>query len=291
VTRSTDISTPRPAEHAPGYKAIRFNLDWITRPLFGIMLAGAAVAAIFGGPPYIALFAIVASVAAAREYHRMVGEAVYGAGFFITSVAIAAALAAQVLWPHALIGVAIVALGALVIGVYALFARLLPLWQGFGPLYIGTAPLAMIVLRGQPHGAWIIIGMFLAIWATDTGALIIGNLIGGPRLWPALSPNKTWSGTLGAVATAAIVEAIYIAVLHGNPVFAGILGAAIAGVAHCGDLFESWIKRIFQRKDSGALIPGHGGVLDRIDSTLAAAPILAALVLFAGLNPLFGAQP
>jgi phosphatidate cytidylyltransferase len=219
-----------------------------------------------------------------------VGERVYGPAFFLAALALVVAFALQVAYPHTYYGWAVLGAGALVCGTTAALTRHLPLWHGLGPLYIGIAPLAMIYMRGFGDGAWIIIGMFLAVWATDTGALILGNLIGGPRLWPALSPNKTWSGTLGAVAVAAIVEAIYIAVLGGHPLPAALLGASIAGVSHCGDLFESWVKRVFQRKDSGAMIPGHGGVLDRIDSTLFAAPMLA-LGILAGLNPMFGAHP
>jgi len=289
VSRSSDISST-PAGDAPGYRAIRFNLDWITRPLFGIALAGGAVAAIFGGAPYIAAFGALAGIAAAREWHRMVGERVFGPSFFLASFVMIAALTAIVLWPHAYYGWAVLASGAVLVGAFAATAGQHPLWQGAGPLYIGIALLALVLLRGAPYGAWIIVGMFLAIWATDTGALIVGNLIGGPRLWPALSPNKTWSGTLGAIAIAAIVEAIYVAALGGSALLAGFYGALVAVVAHGGDLFESWVKRAFRRKDSGGLIPGHGGVLDRIDSTLLTAP-LVALAVAVGFNPLFGAHP
>ncbi len=282
---------PHPADHAPGFRAIRFNADWITRPLFGILLAGAAVAAIFGGAPYIAALGALAGAAALREYHRMVGEKVFGPSFFLSTVALAAALAATVLWPQAYFGWAILAAGAGIVALSTAVIGQRPLWQGAGPLYVGIALLALVELRGAPHGAFIIVGMFLAIWATDTAALIVGNLVGGPKLWPSLSPNKTWSGTLGAVAVAAVVEAIYIAALGGNAVEGGLYGAAIGVVAHGGDLAESWVKRVFQRKDSGGMIPGHGGVLDRIDSTLLAAPVVAAFVLIAGFNPMFGAHP
>jgi len=287
VTRSGHISAPS----APGYRAVRFNLDWITRPLFGIALAALATAAIFGGAPYIAAAAALAGIAAAREWHRMVGEPVFGPAFFLSSIFLVAALAAAVIWPHTLAGWAILAGGAFATAIYAAAVKLRPLWHGFGPLYIGVALLALVTLRGAPQGAFVIVGMFIAIWSTDTGALIVGNLVGGPRLWPSLSPNKTWSGTLGAIAIAAMVEAIYVAILGGNAIEGGLYGAAIAVIAHCGDLFESWVKRVFQRKDSGGIIPGHGGMLDRIDSTLLTAPLVAAAVLLAGLNPLFGAHP
>jgi phosphatidate cytidylyltransferase len=138
---------------------------------------------------------------------------------------------------------------------------------------------------------WIILGVFLVVWAADTGALVAGKVLKGPKLAPVLSPNKTWSGTLGGVAAAAAVEAIFIAVLGGSAWRAALYGAGLAVVAHAGDLFESFVKRRFHRKDSGTMIPGHGGVLDRIDSMLAAALGVALLVLVLGADPLFGASP
>ena len=261
------------------------------RPLFGGALAAIVVAAIFGGAPYIALAAGLAGIASAREWHRMIGERVFGPTFFIASIAIAAALVAQVLWPHTYYAWGVLGLGAVVAVAYAASSSQPALWHGLGPLYIGTAMLCLLLLRGLPNGAWVIVGMFVAIWATDTGALIVGNLVGGPRLWPVLSPNKTWAGTLGGIAVAAIVEAVYVGFLGGHPVFAGFLGAGIGLVAVGGDLFESWMKRKFQRKDSGGLIPGHGGMLDRIDSTLFVAPVLALIVMMTGFSPMLGAHP
>jgi phosphatidate cytidylyltransferase len=289
VKRLASITAP--ADNAPGYRGITLNWDWVTRPLFGGVLAALVVAATFGGAPYVALYAAIAGVAAAREWHRMVGEPVFGPIFFVTSATLVAALVAAVLWPETVVGWAILAAGALAAAGLAAARGALPVWHGIGPLYIGIAMLAAVALRGVPDGAWIIIGVFLAIWATDTGALFSGNLIGGPKLWPALSPNKTWAGTLGGIIAAAVIESVYVGILGGDIVPAALLGGAIAVVAHCGDLFESWVKRTFQRKDSGGIIPGHGGVLDRIDSTLFAVPALTLAVFVAGLNPMFGAHP
>jgi phosphatidate cytidylyltransferase len=277
--------------HAPGIRGIKLNWDWVTRPLFGIALAVVTVVAVFGGVDYMAIFAAAIGVAGAREWHRMVTNRVFGPDFFVTSGAIVVALVTALAWPHSFIPWAVLAVGASVSFVRAI-ARLEPApWQGAGAIYLGGPMLALLQLRGAPHGAMIIVGLFVAVWATDTGALFCGNLIGGPKLWPALSPNKTWSGTLGGILAAAGAECAFVAFLGGHPLFGAVLGAVISIVAHGGDLFESWVKRVFQRKDSGNMIPGHGGVLDRVDSTLAAAPFLAALVLLAGLNPLFGVLP
>jgi len=279
------------ADHAPGYRGIKFNLDWVTRPLFGIALIAMVVAALYYGAPYVALFGAIAGIAGAREWHRLVGEPVFGPCFILSCVTLLAALGAAVVFPSKPYAWEILGSGAVLVGVLAAIRGQFIFWHGFGPIYLGLAGLALVVLRGQADGAWMIAGMFIAIWATDTGALFTGNLVGGPRLWPAISPSKTWAGTFGGIAAAAVCEAIYIRILGGNAIFAALFGAGIAVAAVLGDLFESWVKRVFQRKDSGGMIPGHGGVLDRIDSTLAVAPVLTALVIFAGLAPLFGAHP
>jgi phosphatidate cytidylyltransferase len=286
LNKAADI-VPAPA-NAPGMRGIKFNRDWITRPLFGIALAGITIAAIFGGALYVAILAGAIGLAAAREWHRMVTDHALGADFVVTSATIIAVLSAGLVWPHSVLPWLIMLAGALCSVLLARQQKAPLVWQGAGTAYLCIPLLALLLLRGAPHGAMILIALFIAIWMTDTGALIIGNLVGGARLWPALSPNKTWSGTLGGVLAAATAEALFVMLVGGHALTGIILGGGIAIVAHCGDLFESWVKRIFQRKDSGSMIPGHGGVLDRIDSTLAAAPCLSALVLIVGINPLFG---
>jgi phosphatidate cytidylyltransferase len=157
---------------------------------------------------------------------------------------------------------------------------------------LGIPSLAILTLRETPpHGAWLVGALFAVVWATDTGALVVGNLVGGPKLAPVLSPNKTWSGTIGGIIAAAIAESIFIAIIGGPADAAALFGAGLAVFAHLGDLFESWVKRRFHTKDSGGLIPGHGGVLDRIDSTLCAAVALTIAVFVFHLDPLFGASP
>jgi phosphatidate cytidylyltransferase len=105
---------------------------------------------------------------------------------------------------------------------------------------------------------------------------------------PVLSPSKTWAGTIGGSLTAAAIFAAFIWLLGGSAGEAALFGFVFSIAAHGGDLFESFVKRRFGIKDSGSLIPGHGGVLDRMDSTLAASAVMALLVFVAGLNPLFG---
>ncbi len=271
---------------------LRFSPDWITRPLFGALLAALVIIADFQGPPFLAVLVAFGALFAAREWHRMIWPQSYLFETAVSAVTIAFALSAITLWPHEPLAWLILAGGALVAFGSARLRGENALWQAGGVIYIGLPSVAFIATRAiAPEGAWLIMGLFLVVWATDTGALITGNLIGGPKIAPVLSPNKTWSGTLGGIAAAALVEAIYVGVIGGNPVLACVYGAGLSVIAHTGDFFESWVKRSFDRKDSGTLIPGHGGALDRIDSTLSTAVVFAALVLLFKLDPLFGAHP
>ena len=116
------------------------------------------------------------------------------------------------------------------------------------------------------------------MWATDIGAYLVGRTFGGPKLAPAISPNKTWSGAIGGLACGvggALLAARLLDVGF-SPVTILIAAAIVSIASQLGDLFESWWKRVFGVKDSGGLIPGHGGILDRIDGVLLASPVAAA---------------
>jgi phosphatidate cytidylyltransferase len=154
-------------------------------------------------------------------------------------------------------------------------------WLAFGLLYIGLAGLAMLHLRGDTAaGRGNVFFLFLVVWASDIGAYLAGRRFGGAKLAPAISPNKTWSGALGGLVSAMLVGLAAAAVIAPEGLAVGrvlLLAAVVAALAQLGDLFESWLKRRFNVKDSSALIPGHGGLLDRLDAVLAAAPAAALL--------------
>ena len=115
------------------------------------------------------------------------------------------------------------------------------------------------------------------MWASDSAAYFAGRLIGGPRLAPVISPNKTWAGSIGAMVGAAIAGAAAAKLLVGAALAPVFLGMALSIVAQAGDLFKSALKRKYGLKDSGNLIPGHGGIIDRVDGAVAAA-LAAAIV-------------
>jgi phosphatidate cytidylyltransferase len=276
-----------------------FNLDWITRPLFGLLLAGVAIAAAVQGGATFALFIAVGAIAGAREWHRMFADKDYLIPTAISALAIAGALASAVGIAGGRFADLAVALPFAVLAAGALLNLLAALLRGYsaraaaaGVIYLGVAALSLVLLRlSAPHALWLVLVLFAAVWATDTGALFLGNLIGGPKLAPVLSPNKTWAGFIGGIVCAGATAALMALGLRTAILPALGFGAFVAVAGHLGDLFESFAKRRAGRKNSGSLIPGHGGVLDRIDSTLFAAPAAAVLVLLAGFDPLAGLQP
>jgi phosphatidate cytidylyltransferase len=161
---------------------------------------------------------------------------------------------------------------------YGVFSRRLS--QGWGYAYIGIPAFALIVVdwAWDEHVFWL---MFV-VWATDIFAYFAGRGIGGPRLAPKISPNKTWAGLLGGMAGALVVGAVAGMLFEVQPAFL-YLGAPLALLAQLGDLYESSVKRRLGVKDSGAILPGHGGVLDRVDGLLPVS-VATLLILMATLG-------
>jgi phosphatidate cytidylyltransferase len=266
--------------------------EWPARAIFGTVLAASALgAAVAGGYVFAAFVALVTGVAA-REWHRMFSGARYALPIAATAVAIALAVGCAIALPGTFWPAGILVIGGMVAAVFASLSGSSPVWNGLGTLYLGVPALALVLLRtGLPSGLAATFVLFVAVWAADTGALLGGRLLRGPKLIPSLSPNKTWAGFLAGTLAAAASVGFYVAVIGGRPVEGGLIGVVLALAGHAGDLFESWLKRRVGRKNSGGLIPGHGGVLDRIDSILCAAPLAAFAVFVLGLDPLGGGHP
>jgi len=155
------------------------------------------------------------------------------------------------------------------------------LWLGVGAMYIIAASAALIWLRQyEVGGREIVFLVLISVWASDTGAYVLGSLIGGPRLAPFISPKKTWSGLVGGIVCAGGAGGVMIIFVDIKSPELMILGGAFLGaVSQGGDLFESWIKRRCGVKDASNIIPGHGGLFDRVDGLLAAA-LATVLVSF-----------
>ncbi len=157
-------------------------------------------------------------------------------------------------------------------------------WSAFGVVYVVAPCLAVLWLRDVAvAGREIMLWLAVTVWTTDMAAFAVGKAIGGPRLAPAISPAKTWAGFVGGLAGAMLVSMVMASLLQLPLAGAGlVLGAAVGLAAQGGDLLESGLKRRFGVKDTGHLIPGHGGVLDRLDAMLTAAPFVALLVWLNG---------
>ena len=145
-------------------------------------------------------------------------------------------------------------------------------------IYLAVGMTAFVLLREQ--GPFPVFALLLAVWASDSGAYFAGKSIGGPKMAPTLSPNKTWAGLLGAVLGSFIAFYAFSFVTPGRETISMLLivGIAIGLVGQVGDLMESALKRLARVKDSGQLIPGHGGLLDRIDALLLCAPVYLVIL-------------
>jgi phosphatidate cytidylyltransferase len=151
-------------------------------------------------------------------------------------------------------------------------------WVVCGFLYAGSALFAAVLLRADAGmGFAALVFILLIVWATDIGGYFAGRGIGGPKLWPRVSPNKTWAGAVGGFAASLVVAGGFAAAGVGRAIPLLILSGVLSIAGQLGDLFESAVKRRFGVKDSSHIIPGHGGLMDRLDSLVA---VLALAAIF-----------
>ncbi len=246
--------------------------DLRTRAVSAVVLVALALGSTWLGGVAFALVWLAAALAISWEWQRLIGGRRLGARVAVGVAGLVVLAAALRVRPGA--GTVLAVLVPLALAEALLAAPARRAWAAAGAAYAGLALVAVYVLRASPVDGALALGwLFATVWATDVFAYFGGRLIGGPKLWPRVSPSKTWSGTLtGVAAGGACGTALALAGAPGHvatPVL--LLSLFTAALSQGGDAFESAMKRRFGVKDSGRLIPGHGGVMDRLDGFVAAA--------------------
>ncbi|MEA2936281.1 MAG: phosphatidate cytidylyltransferase [Variibacter sp.] len=263
---------------ASGLRA-RVGGDLALRVVSALVLIPLALAAAFAGGVPFALFWLVAALAVLWEWITLLSP-----GARAPLIVGGAALVGATLL--VLLGYSPFALLVLLLGTIAaaLTAADRRSWAAAGVPYAGAIVLAPLLLRiDEARGLLAIVLLFAVVWLTDIMAYFAGRLIGGPKLWPRVSPKKTWSGALAGTA-AAMIGGVAVASLGGAPRLwpVAIVCALLSAVSQGGDLFESALKRRVGAKDASQLIPGHGGVMDRLDGFVMAAACGALIGVLRG---------
>jgi phosphatidate cytidylyltransferase len=268
-----------------------------TRALSALVFVPPLLIALAIGVQALAVLLVVVAALAAWEAFRLLKGAGYPS-LHLFGTALAVAIVLEAAWrPGGDKGILLIAVGAVLAGVGA-FARIDPrdglaAWIAtvFGAVYVSligfvlqvaaTAPAvpadAPLDVIGAERG-WVLLLIF-GVWSFDTGAYLVGRQIGRHKFLTHISPSKSVEGVVGGLVVSTVVTALMLAGLGQQPLGALVLGPLLGLSAQAGDLAESMLKRAAGAKDSGTLIPGHGGILDRIDSFLFAGPVVAVYVL------------
>lgn len=256
----------------------RLGADFVVRAVSAVVMMVAALGLAWaGGFPFLCFWYVV-SVVVLWEWHRLVGgerialRVLAGAAFL---------LAASSLCLLAEDRYAVLALVAGAAATAAIADRGHRFAAGAGVIYAGAIAAGTNLLRASPeYGVAAILWLFGVVWGTDVMAYLAGRLIGGPKLWPSVSPGKTWSGAIVGVVAGALVGAIVAWIAAPSGASIGRLasvGLLVSAASQAGDLFESALKRRAGVKDSSHLIPGHGGLMDRLDGFTVAITIAVAI--------------
>ncbi len=271
-----------PKDPAPRFADLR------TRVISAVAAAAVGLALVWAGGIWTALLAAAVGGAMIWEYRSVTlhggGRAGDDVAFLLAAVAGGALLAELFSLVAALTWLFWALLGAAVADLVSKRRRA-ALWGVAGGASIGAAAIGLVYLRGlEPHGFVTVVWVVVVVAAADIGGYFGGKLVGGPKLWPRVSPKKTWAGVIGGLALAAVAGMAFGAALDataagGGAAWLALVSAAVALVSQAGDLAESALKRHFGVKDAGRLLPGHGGALDRFDGL---APAVIAVALASG---------
>ena len=267
---------PRLARTEPGSLALRVASAVVLAPL--------PIAAIWFGWPWLPLLTGLAAAVMAWEWGRLCRRGRFGqSGVVLVTVVLAGVAAAALASPGLAIGIVLLGAGIVLWAAHRK-REIEPQWTAAGALWVALPCICLLWLaRDGPTGRATLLWLLAVVWATDIGAYAFGRTLGGPALAPRWSPQKTWAGLAGGTACAALAGWATAAWLEVSPALTIVLvSAALAIVEQFGDLAESVAKRRFGVKDSSGLIPGHGGLLDRLDGLLAVIPVVALLTLIGG---------
>lgn len=259
----TDVAALRPG--------VTVGSDLLIRTGSAAVFAAIALGAAWFGGPATGIVAAIAAVVVWLEWENVTGDAPGDAHALAVPVGIATLVA----------GFGFLGLGFIIAGGTALgLAVSRPsFWPAVGIAYAGLLGLCLLAIRLSAElGLTALFFVFAIVWATDTGAFFAGRTIGGAKLWPRVSPKKTWAGAIGGL-VAAVAAGAVVASSAGFELSPALLTTAVLLSVACqlGDLFESAVKRRFGVKDSGHIIPGHGGLMDRVDGLIFACALAALL--------------
>ncbi|WP_367193229.1 phosphatidate cytidylyltransferase [Amorphus sp. 3PC139-8] len=276
----------RPSRNGP-----HIDADLIRRVVSSAVLAPAALLLAWAGDGYFAFGLVLLGLVVMVEWFRMIAVPWRSIAFLVAVGALAGAALVTFFRDVAsavallLAGVAMTGLAVTTVTAAGRPRRGVRAWTAGGLAYAGFGVVAFMALRQGERGFLVVLLLFAVGWATDILAFFVGRTFGGPKLWPSVSPKKTWSGAIGGLAAGGVAGWL---LMWAAGVSVSTLGVAVflalSIVAQLGDLLESGAKRRFGLKDSGRLIPGHGGLMDRVDGILAAG-VLALIVGVAANAP------
>ncbi|HRY06570.1 MAG TPA: phosphatidate cytidylyltransferase [Hyphomicrobiaceae bacterium] len=259
-------------------QAPKSTSDFKVRLIAGSVMALVALLLTYAGPRSFAVLVLGVALVMCWEWGRLVRGQEFGPALVIHMLAVVAAGVLSELDLPAL-GLAALMIGAIVLAFMPFGSR--RLLSVAGVAYVGLPVVGMLWLRDDPSlGFEAVLFVFAIVWGSDIGAFVAGRGLGGPKLWPRVSPNKTWAGFFGGLTAGVLAGIIFAQFIAGtSSLVLALTGLVLAVAAQMGDLAESALKRHFGIKDSSTIIPGHGGVMDRADSIVAVSIVVSLLAL------------